>query len=96
MRCAPNEYETGYVSTDAIKTGYGRRTHGAGHRHQVAEARVTELRLDLAQAVVNEDHQGDAVVLQGEVRRLREELSIFRTLHTKVRTRSTIALSWCT
>lgn len=38
-----------------------------------------------SQAVVNEDHQGDAVVLQGEVRRLREELSIFRTLHAKVR-----------
>ncbi|GLC53981.1 hypothetical protein PLESTB_000811100 [Pleodorina starrii] len=34
-------------------------------------------------AVVNEDHQGDAVVLQGEVRRLREELSIFRTIHAK-------------
>ncbi|GFR48136.1 hypothetical protein Agub_g9970, partial [Astrephomene gubernaculifera] len=34
-------------------------------------------------AVVNEDHQGDAIVLQGEVRRLREELSIFRTLHAE-------------
>ncbi|GIL65637.1 hypothetical protein Vafri_19218 [Volvox africanus] len=34
-------------------------------------------------AVVNEDHQGDAIILQGEVRRLREELSIFRTLHAK-------------
>ncbi|PNH05526.1 Kinesin-like protein KIF15, partial [Tetrabaena socialis] len=34
-------------------------------------------------AIVNEDVSGDAMVLQGEVRRLREELSIFRTLQAE-------------